>query len=108
MATRRFRGEVEVLESTGEVAASAHCELVVDALGLGLDEWEGVLRDVSPPGSLTEKGRYRLRLPGPKVGRPDGPAEAEIVVNRTFSRGEGQAASVYQFLGSGPPPLLEE
>jgi len=100
MATRRFRGVVEVLGNTGEVAASAHCELVVDALDLGLDEWEGVLRDVSPPGSLTEKGRYRLRLPTA--------GEAEIVVNRTFTRGEGQAASVYQFLGSGPPPLLEE
>ena len=98
MATRRFRGMVEVLGSTGEVAASAHCELVVDALGLGLDEWEGVLRDVSPPGSLAE-GRYRLRLPSA--------GEAEIVVNRTFARGQGETATVYQFLGSGPPPPLE-
>ena len=98
MATQRFRGMVEVLESTGEVAASAHCELVIDALGLGLDEWEGVLRDVSPPGALAEEGHYRLRLPS---------GEAEIVVNRTFARGEGETAAVYQFLGSGPPPLLE-
>jgi len=88
-----------VLGSAGEVAASAHCELVVDALGLGLDEWEGVLRDVSPPGSLAAEGRYRLRLPNA--------AEAEIVVNRTFARGQGEAAAVYQFLGSGPPPPLE-
>jgi len=99
MATRRFRGMVEVLESTGEVAASAHCELVVDALGLGLDEWEGVLRDVSPPGSLAEEGRYRLRL--------SGRGEAEIVVNRSFAAGPGEASVVYQFLGSGSPPLLE-
>jgi hypothetical protein len=99
MATRRFRGTVEVLGSAGEVAASAHCELVVDALGLGLDEWEGVLRDVSPPGSLSKEGRYRLRLPNA--------AEGEIVVNRTFARGQGEAAAVYQFLGSGPPPVLE-
>ena len=98
MATRRFRGVVEVLGSTGAVAASAHCELVVDALGLGLEEWEGVLRDVSPPGSLAE-GRYRLRLPNA--------GEAEIVVSRTFARGQGETAAVYQFLGSGPPPLLE-
>ena len=100
MATRRFRGVVEVrLWRTGEVAASAHCELVIDALGLGLDEWEGVLRDVTPPGSLAEEGRYRLHLPNA--------GEAEIVVNRTFARGRGEAAAVYQFLGSGPPPLLE-
>jgi len=99
MATRRFRGTVEVLGTTGDVAASAHCELVIDALGLGLDEWEGVLRDVSPPGSLAEEGRYRLRLPNA--------GEAEIVVNRTFAS-RGDAASVYQFLGSGPPPLLED
>jgi len=98
MATRRFRGTVEVLGGTGQVAASARCELVVDALGLGLDEWEGVLRDVSPSGSLTE-GRYRLRLPNA--------AEAEIVVNRTFARGQDEAAAIYQFLGSGPPPPLE-
>ena len=99
MATRRFRGTVEVLGSAGEVAASAHCELVVDALDLGLDEWEGVLRDVSPPGSLAKEARYRLRLPNA--------SEGEIVVNRTFGRGEGEAAVVYQFLGSGPPPGLE-
>ena len=99
MATRRFRGTVEVLGTAGEVAASAHCELVVDALGLGLDEWEGVLRDVSPPGSLEEEAHYRLRLPNA--------SEAEIVVNRTFARGQGEAAVVYQFLGSGPPPVLE-
>ena len=99
MATRRFRGTVEVLGTAGEVAASAHCELVVDALGLGLDEWEGVLRDVSPPGSLAEEGRYRLRLPNA--------AEAEIVVNRTFARGQGEAASSISSWGAAPPPLLE-
>jgi len=99
MATRRFHGTVEVLGSAGEVAASAHCELVVDALGLGLEEWEGVLRDVSPPGSLSKEGRYRLRLPNA--------GEGEIVVNRTFTRGQGETAVVYQFLGSGPPPVLE-
>lgn len=98
MATRRFRGTVEVLDTAGEIAASAHCELVVDALGLGLDEWEGVLRDVNPPGSLAED-HYRLRL--------SGAAEAEIVVNRTFASGQGERATVYQFLGSGPPPPLE-
>ena len=106
MATRRFRGTVEVLGTAGEVAASAHCELVVDALGLGLDVWEGVLRDVSPPGSLEEEAHYRLRLPAGQAGLPDA-AEGEIVVNRTFARGQGEAAAVYQFLGSGPPPLLE-
>ena len=98
MSTRRFRGVVEVLGSSGEVAASAHCELVVDALGLSLEEWEGVLRDVSPPGSLAE-GRYRLRLANA--------GEAEIVVSRTFAPGHGETATVYQFLGSGPPPLFE-
>jgi len=105
MATRRFHGTVEVLGSAGEVAASAHCELVVDALGLGLDEWEGVLRDVSPPGALAAKGRYRLRLPAGQAGLPNA-GEAEIVVNRTFARGQDEAA-VYQFLGSGPPPPIE-
>ena len=99
MATRRFRGTVEVLGTAGEVAASAYCELVIDALGLGLDEWEGVLRDVSPPDSLAGEGRYRLRLPNA--------AEGEVVVNRTFARGQGEGTAVYQFLGSGPPPLLE-
>ena len=99
MATRRFHGTVEVLGTAGEVAASAQCELVVDALGLGLDEWEGVLRDVSPPGSLAAEGRYRLRLPNA--------AECEVVVNRTFARGQSASGAVYQFLGSGPPPLLE-
>ncbi len=98
MATRRFRGTVEVLGGEGKVVADALCELVVDALGLGLDEWEGVLRDVRPPGSLSE-GRYRLRLPNA--------GEVEIVINRAFSRGQGEAAAVYQFLGSGPPPLPE-
>jgi hypothetical protein len=98
MATRRFRGVVQVLGSTGEVAASAQCELVVDALGLGLEEWEGVLRDVSPSGSLAEGDRYRLRLPNG--------GEGEIVVNRAFT-GQGEAAAVYQFLGSDPPPLPE-
>ena len=105
MSTRRFRGVVEVLGSTGEVAASAHCELVVDALGLGLEEWEGVLRDVSPPGSLAE-GRYRLCLPTGQAGLPSA-SEAEIVVSRTFAPGRGETATVYQFLGSGPPPLFE-
>ena len=106
MATRRFRGKVEVLGTAGEIAASAHCELVIDALGLGLDEWEGVLRDVSPPDSLAREGRYRLRLPAGQAGLPNA-AEVEIVVNRTFARGQGEGATVYQFLGSGPPPPLE-
>jgi hypothetical protein len=99
MATRRFQGTVEVLDTAGKTAASAHCELVVDALGLGLDEWEGVLRGVNPPGSLADEGRYRLRLPGA--------AEGDIVINRVFGREQGEAATVYQFLGSGPPPRLE-
>jgi hypothetical protein len=99
MATRRFRGTVEVRGTAGEIVASAHCELVVDALGLGLDEWEGVLRDVSPPDSLAEEARYRLRL--------SNGSEGEIVINRTFGGGQGEVATVYQFLGSGPPPDLE-
>jgi hypothetical protein len=105
MSTRRFRGVVEVVGTTGEVAASARCELVVDALGLGLEEWEGVLREVSPPGSLAE-GHYRLRLPTGQRGLPAA-NEAEIVVSRTFAPGHGKTATVYQFLGNGPPPLFE-
>ena len=99
MATQRFRGMVDVLSSEGEVAAKAYCELVIDALGLGLEEWEGVLREVAPAGALAGSHRYRLRLPNA--------SEAEIVVNRTFARGQGEEASaVYQFLGSGAPPSL--
>ena len=68
MATQRFRGMVDVLNTEGVVAAKAYCELVIDALGLGLDEWEGVLRDVSPAGALVESGQYRLRLPTASEG----------------------------------------
>lgn len=98
MATQRFRGTVDVLNTEGVVAAKAYCELVIDALGLGLDEWEGVLREVSPAGALVESGRYRLRLPTA--------GEGEVVINQVFSREEGGlgAAAVYQFLGAGPPP----
>jgi hypothetical protein len=55
VATQRFRGMVDVLNTEGVVAAKAYCELVIDALGLGLDEWEGALRaaaiacDCPPP-----------------------------------------------------------
>ena len=98
MATQRFRGMVDVLNIEGVVAAKAYCELVVDALGLGLDEWEGVLREVSPAGALVESGRYRLRLPTA--------SEGEVVINQVFVREKGGlgAPVVYQFLGTGPPP----
>ena len=100
MATQRFRGMVDVLNTDGVVAANAYCELVVDALGLGLDEWEGVLREVSPAGALVESGRYRLRLPTA--------SEGEVVINQVFVREEGGlgAPTVYQFLGTGPPPQV--
>jgi len=98
VATQRFRGMVDVLNTEGVVAARAYCELVIDALGLGLDEWEGVLREVSPAGAIVESGRYRLRLPAA--------SEGEVVINQVFVRGEGSlgTAAVYQFLGTGPPP----
>jgi len=98
VATQRFRGMVDVLNTEGVVAARAYCELVIDALGLGLDEWEGVLRDVSPAGALVESGHYRLRLATA--------AEGEVVINQVFVREEGGlgAPVVYQFLGTGPPP----
>jgi len=98
VATHRFRGMVDVLNTEGVVAAKAYCELVIDALGLGLDEWEGVLRDVSPAGALVESGRYRLRLPTA--------SEGEVVINQVFVREEGDLGTpvVYQFLGTGPPP----
>jgi hypothetical protein len=98
VATQRFRGMVDVLNTEGVVAARAYCELVIDALGLGLDEWEGALREVSPAGALVENGRYRLRLPTA--------SEGEVVINQVFARekaGLGTAA-VYHFLGTGPPP----
>ncbi len=100
MATQRFRGMVDVLNTEGVVAAKAYCELVIDALGLGLDEWEGVLREVSPAGALVESGRYRLRLPTA--------SEGEVVINQVFVREEGGlgAPVVYQFLGTGPPPQV--
>ncbi|MGQ9573640.1 MAG: hypothetical protein ACUVV3_10760, partial [Dehalococcoidia bacterium] len=84
----------------GVVAAKAYCELVIDALGLGLDEWEGILRDVAPAEALVESGRYRLRLPNA--------SEGEVVINQVFLRGEGGLGSpaVYQFLGTGPPPQV--
>jgi hypothetical protein len=98
VATQRFRGMVDVLNTEGVVAAKAYCELVIDALGLGLDEWEGVLREVSPPDALVESGRYRLRLPTA--------SEGEVVINQVFVREKGGlgAPVVYQFLGTGPPP----
>jgi len=98
VATRRFRGMVDILNTEGVVAAKAYCELVIDALDLGLDEWEGVLREVIPPDALVESGRYRLRLPTA--------SEGEIVINQVFVREEqGLAAPVvYQLLGTGPPP----
>ncbi len=98
MATHRFRGMVDVLNTEGVVAAKAYCELVIDALGLGLDEWEGVLREVSPAGALVESGRYRLRLPTA--------SEGEVVINQVFVREGGDLGTpaVYQFLGTGPPP----
>jgi len=98
VATQRFRGMVDVLNTEGVVAAKAYCELVIDALGLGLDEWEGVLREVSPAGALVESGQYRLRLPTA--------SEGEVVINQVFVREEGGlgAPVVHQFLGTGPPP----
>ena len=98
MATQRFRGMVDILNTEGVVAAKAYCELVIDALDLGLDEWEGVLREVSPADALVEGGRYRLRLPTA--------SEGEVVINQVFVREEGGlgAPAVYQFLGAGPPP----
>jgi hypothetical protein len=98
VATQRFRGMVDVLNTEGVVAAKAYCELVIDALDLGLDEWEGALREVSPAGTLVESGRYRLRLPTA--------SEGEVVINQVFVREEKGlgAPVVYQFLGTGPPP----
>lgn len=98
MATQRFRGMVDILNAEGVVAAKAYCELVIDALDLGLDEWEGVLREVSPADAVVEGGQYRLRLPTA--------SEAEVVINQVFVREEGDlgAPVVYQFLGTGPPP----
>ena len=98
MATRRFRGMVDILNTEGVVAAMAYCELVIDALDLGLDEWEGVLREVSPADALAESGRYRLRLPTA--------GEGEIVINQVFVREEQGLGVpvVYQFLGAGLPP----
>jgi len=100
VATQRFRGMVDILNTEGVVEAKAHCELVIDALDLGFDEWEGVLREVSPAGGLVESGRYRLRLPTA--------SEGEVVINQVFVREEGGLGSpvVYQFLGTGPPPQV--
>ena len=98
MATQRFRGMVDILNTEGVVAARAYCELVIDALDLDLDEWEGVLREVSPAGALVESDCYRLRLP---MG-----SEGEVVINQVYVREEGGPGGpvVYQFLGIGPPP----
>jgi hypothetical protein len=89
---------VDILNTEGVVAATAYCELVIDALGLGLDEWEGILREVSLPDALVEGGHYRLRLPSG--------SEGEVVINQVFVREEEGlgAPVVYQFLGTGPPP----
>ncbi len=86
---------VDILDTEGEVAAKAYCEFVVDALDLGLEEWEGMLRDVAPPNALSEGGYYRLRLPNGGQG--------EVVVNHVFLRGAGESP-VCQFLGRGAPP----
>jgi hypothetical protein len=98
VATQRFRGMVDILNTEGVVAAKAYCELVIDALDLGLDEWEGVLREVSPAGALVESGHYRLRL--------STASEGEVVINQVFVREEEGlgAPAVFQFLGAGPPP----
>jgi hypothetical protein len=95
---RRFRGMVDILTTEGVAAAKAYCELVVDALDLGLDEWEGILREVSPAGALIESGHYRLRLPTA--------SEGEVVINQVFVREEGALGTpvVYQFLGTSDPP----
>jgi len=87
---RRFSGPLEILTPAGLPLATAQGELVIDALDLGLDEWEGALRQVSPPEAAQAGGRYILRLPNGGQG--------EIVVSRGFSGG------VWQFLGQGPPP----
>jgi hypothetical protein len=89
---------VDILNTEGAVVARGYCELVIDALGLGLAEWEGILREVSPAGVLVEGGYYRLRLPRA--------SEGEVVINQVFVRkDEGLGAPVvYQFLGTGPPP----
>jgi hypothetical protein len=91
---------VDILNTEGVVAAKAYCELVIDALDLGLDEWEGVLREVSAAEALMESGRYRLRLPTA--------SEGEIVINQVFVREAKNlgAPVVYQFLGAGPPPQV--
>jgi len=87
---KRFSGRVELLQAQGEPVGSADCELVVDALDLGIDEWEGVLKGVSPPTAVQVEGRYLLRLPGGSQG--------EILITKAFAGG------VWQFLGQGPPP----
>ncbi len=100
MATRRFGGMVDILNTEGAVVARGYCELVIDALGLGLAEWEGILREVSPADTLVEGGHYRLRLPSA--------SEGEFVINQVFVREDESlgAPVVYQFLGTGPPPEL--
>jgi hypothetical protein len=95
VATQRFHGMVDILDTEGEVAAKARCELVVDALDLDLEEWEGMLRDIEPPGVLSEGDQYHLRLPNGGWG--------EIVVSRVFAGGGGRSP-VYEFLGTGAPP----
>ncbi len=97
MATQRFRGVVDILDTEGDVAAKANCELVVDALGLGLQEWEGMLRDVDPKNVISEGEKRRLRLPNG--------SEADVVVGHVFPRGEAESPA-YQFLGRGAPPEL--
>jgi hypothetical protein len=86
------------LNTEGAVVARGYCELVIDALGLGLAEWEGILREVSPADTLVEGGHYRLRLPSA--------SEGEFVINQVFVREDESlgAPVVYQFLGTGPPP----
>lgn len=92
MASRRYQGQVDLLGGGEESIATAQCELVVDAMDLGLDEWEGILRNVSPVGAVAVGKHYRIRLPNGSIG--------EVSVTRAFS-GE---AGVFQFLGSSEPP----
>lgn len=87
---RRFSGWLEVLQADGRPAARAQGELVVDALDLGLEEWEGALRQADPAEAVQAGGRYLLRLPNGSQG--------EVLVTKGFPGG------VWQLLGQGPPP----
>lgn len=88
---------VDILDTEGEVTAKARCELVVDALSLGLDEWTGMLREVEPVTALSEGDHCQLCLPNGGQG--------EIVVSHAFPRSGGVGA-VYEFVGMGAPPEI--